>query len=255
MKIGEYCVQQFAPAVGRYDRAEVENEARRGSRPPQRRRSSPCPPTITTTSEFSSHCPSWPDAMFDCEAQTTAPTAASAEPTTNAMREGPLDVDPERRGHLLVVDAGADHHPGLGPVEPEPEPDARPRRRSRASRGARASTATPARVQVDEPVGPARPGQVDGVAAELLRPGRDVAREMGDDLVGDDHRDRDRDQRLAQLLTLVPAQERLLRDEADERRCKAQRRASGTSHSQVLTSVLAIEKPWPVIVCWTSYAM
>ena len=29
----------------------------------------------------------------------------------------------------------------------------------------------------------------------------------------------------------------------------------GTIHSQVLTSELAIEKPCPVIPCWTSYAM
>ena len=43
------------------------------------------PPTITTTSEFSSHWPSWPEEMFDWDAQTTAPSAASAEPTTNAI--------------------------------------------------------------------------------------------------------------------------------------------------------------------------
>ena len=39
---------------------------------------------------------------------------------------------------------------------------------------------------------------------------------MGEHLVGDDHRDRDRDQRLAQVLALVPAQEDLLDDEADD---------------------------------------
>jgi hypothetical protein len=70
-------------------------------------------------------------------------------------------------------------------------------------------------VQVHEAVGPAGPGQVDGIAAELLG-ARDVAREVGDDLVGDDHRDGDRDQCLAEFLALVPAQERLLHHEADD---------------------------------------
>jgi hypothetical protein len=39
---------------------------------------------------------------------------------------------------------------------------------------------------------------------------------VGDDLVGDDHRDRDRDQGLAELLALVPAEETLLRDQAHD---------------------------------------
>ena len=176
----------------------------------------PMPPTITTTSEFSSHWPSWPDEMFDCDAQTTAPRRGERRADDEGDREGLLDVDPERRGHLLVVDAGADDHAGLRPVEPEPEPDA-DRDADREHHEPRERVLDAADVQIDEPVGPARPRQVDGVAAELLRARRDVAREVGDDLVGDDHGDGDRDQRLAQLLALVPAQERLLHDEPDDR--------------------------------------
>ena len=40
---------------------------------------------ITTTSEFSSHWPSWPEATLPWEAPTTPPKAASAEPTTKAI--------------------------------------------------------------------------------------------------------------------------------------------------------------------------
>ena len=71
---------------------------------------------------------------------------------------------------------------------------------------------TPADTQVDEPVERAGPGDVL----------RDPA-EVGEHLVGEDDRDRDRDQRLAQLLTLVPAEERLLHPEAHERRPAAHR--------------------------------
>jgi hypothetical protein len=43
------------------------------------------PPMITTTSEFRSQRPSWPEATPACEAKTTPPNAASAEPITNAI--------------------------------------------------------------------------------------------------------------------------------------------------------------------------
>ena len=43
-----------------------------------------------------------------------------------------------------------------------------------------------------------------------------AAARVHDDLVGHDHRERDRDQRLAQILTLVPAQEHLLHREPDQ---------------------------------------
>ena len=58
---------------------------------------------------------------------------------------------------------------------------------------------TPADVEVDELVERPGPGDVLGDAAEV-----------GEHLVGHDDRDRDRDQRLAQILALVPAQEQLL---------------------------------------------
>ena len=51
---------------------------------------------------------------------------------------------------------------------------------------------------------------------ELLRD----ASEMGERLVGDDHGDRDRDQRLAKLLPLIPAEKELLHHEADDADCE-----------------------------------
>ena len=60
-------------------------------------------------------------------------------------------------------------------------------------------------LDVDPPVEDAWPGDV-------LSEGPEV----GDHLVGEDDRDRDRDQRLPELLTLVPAQEYLLDAEAEE---------------------------------------
>ena len=39
---------------------------------------------------------------------------------------------------------------------------------------------------------------------------------MGEHLVGDDDRERDRDQRLPQVLALIPAQEALLHDDSDD---------------------------------------
>ena len=185
--------------------------------------------------------------MFDCEAQTTAPTAASARPHDEGDGERPLDVDPERRGHPLVVDAGADHHPGLGLVEPEPEPDGHCDTKSEHHQTCK-RVLHPRDVEVDEAIGPTRPRQVDGVTAELLRPGRDVAREVGDDLVGDDHRDRDRDQRLAQLLAGSPTEERLLSDEAEQRDAG---RSNEHRHDPLPRVDLGgrIEKPCPVIPC------
>ena len=41
-------------------------------------------------------------------------------------------------------------------------------------------------------------------------------RKVGDHLVGDDHRDGDRQQRLAEILTLVPAEQQLLDDKPDD---------------------------------------
>ena len=49
-------------------------------------------------------------------------------------------------------------------------------------------------------------GEMTRAKEEALRAAGDRPREVGDDLVGHDHRDRDRDQGLAELLTLVPAQ-------------------------------------------------
>ncbi len=69
----------------------------------------------------------------------------------------------------------------------------------------RAGVGEAAYVEVDELVDRAREGHVLGGAAARVH----------DDLVGHDHRDRDRDQRLAQLLALIPAQQHLLHHEPE----------------------------------------
>ncbi len=74
----------------------------------------------------------------------------------------------------------------------------------------------PATWRFDEVVRPAGPGDADGVAAEPLRAGRHGPWEVRDHLVGDDHRDGDRDERLAEVLPLVPAQEELLHGETED---------------------------------------
>ena len=68
-------------------------------------------------------------------------------------------------------------------------------------------------LQVDSALGPAGPRQADGVAATDLDGSR--PRKVRNHLVGDDHGDRDREQRLTEILTLIPAEQRLLDDDAD----------------------------------------
>ena len=117
-------------------------------------------------------------------------------------RERQLDVDPERGDHRAVVDACADDHARARALQPQPEQEADPDRDA----------------ENDEPrrrVDDARDVQV-GERVEVARPGdvlRDAA-EVREHLVGEDDRDRDRDQRLAQVLALRPAEEELLHHEA-----------------------------------------
>ena len=55
--IVEYWVQQSDPVVGRYEALKLATKAKR-SAPAAAPKIDPIPPTITTTSELSSHCPS-----------------------------------------------------------------------------------------------------------------------------------------------------------------------------------------------------
>ena len=120
--------------------------------------------------------------------------------------ERPLDVDAERRGHLPVVDAGANDHAGPRPVEPQPEQGAD--RQPEAQHGEPRDRVLDAEeMEVDESLDRAGPRHGPTEAAVEVR----------DDLVGEDHRERDRDQRLTEVLTLVPAQEQdLLDDQAED---------------------------------------
>ena len=170
---------------------------------------------ITTTSELRSHWPSCPAATAPCEAPTAPPNAASDEPDDEGDRERELDVDAERGGHLPVIDAGPDHHAGACAVEPDPEAESDGKAEEQHDQ-ARQRVVDPEQRQLDEPVRPARPRHARG----------DAFVEVRENLVGDDHRDGDRDQRLPKLLTLVPAQEHLLHNEPHEpdRRGRDERR-------------------------------
>ena len=154
------------------------------------------PPMITTTSELSSQFESTPGARLANEPPTAPPSPASAEPTKNAIANVSWMLMPSALTICAVVDARADDH--ARPRLLEPEPERRARRRSRAEDEEPRRRVLHARdAQVDERVERAGPGDVLRDAAEV-----------GEHLVGEDDRDRDRDQRLAQLLALVPAQER-----------------------------------------------
>ena len=175
--------------------------------------------------------------------------AASAEPTKNAMRERALDVDAERRGHLPVVDPGPDDHPGPRAVEPCPEDDSDDDA-EREDRQAGQRVLDPGDLKIDPAFRPARPRDGGEVSAAGLKSAR--TREMRDDLVGDDHRERDGDQRLAEILSLVPPEECLLNDESEPADASIAT-AMGINHSQVVTSVPGMNPGVSaVILCCTS---
>ena len=209
----EYCEQHAAPVTGRYAAEKVRVSAYR-SEPAAAPSSEPMPPTMTTTSEFKSHCASWPERDVALRGADRGPEGGERGADDEGDREGLLDIEPERRGHLAVVDAGPDDHPRLRPVQPEPEDDPdEDAEREHHEAGERVLDLPD--LQVDQAFRPARPRDADGVAAARLQ--HALAGEVCDHLVGDDHRDGDREQRLPQILALVPAEERLLDDEADDR--------------------------------------
>ena len=168
------------------------------------------PPMITTTSEYSSQLASTPGARLANEPPITPPSPAKRRADSECDCERQLDVDPERRDHRAVVDAGADHHSRARLLQPKPERDP-DRERDAEDDQARFGVLDPLDVDVHELVQVARPRDVLGDAAE-----------MREHLVGEDDRDRDRDQRLTEVLALVPAQEQLLHHHShrgdDERR-------------------------------------
>ena len=112
--------------------------------------------------------------------------------------------DPEGGDHLTVVDARADDHPGPRLLQPEVEAEAdHDRDPEDEEPGDRVLDV--GEMDRNAPIEHSRPGDVLGKGAEVR-----------DHLVGQDDRDRDRDQRLPELLTLVPTQEQLLHRKTDE---------------------------------------
>ena len=106
-----------------------------------------------------------------CERPTAAPSAASAEPTTKAIANVFWMLSPSAEVICAVVDARADDLPGPRAVEPEPEADPdQDAEREHDEPGERVVDVPD--LQVDPPVGPARPREADGVAAaDLVGPG------------------------------------------------------------------------------------
>ena len=227
--------------TGRY---VVENAVTRPKRsdPATAPTSDPMPPMITTTSELSSQTPSWPCEMLPCEVPTVAPSATSAAPTANAIANVTWMLIPSAEVICRSSTPGADHHAGLRPIEPQPErdPDRRPERQHHEPRQ-RVLDAPD--VEVDEPARPPRPADADGVPAEGLGALGDVPREVGDHLVGDDQRDGDRDERLPEVLALVPAEKQLLHRQAEDARSRPSPRAAAAPTPTCSRRWTATEKP------------
>ena len=167
----EYWVQHSIPVVGRYDGREGEHEGE------QDRARGRAEERAHAADDHDHERVQQPLAVLsrrDVRLRGADDSAEGGERRADdeGDREGVLDVDPQRRRHLPVVHAGADDHPRPGPVEPEPEGDAHGDA-DREHHEARQRVLDAGDVQVDAAVGPARPGEVDRVAAEALRP-RDV---------------------------------------------------------------------------------
>ena len=173
----------------------------------------PSPPMITTTSELSSHWPSVPVATPANEAPITPPIPARNAPTKKVTAKTMPMLMPSARTIAWSATPARMTMP----------------MRVRLSHSHSSTPTTRAMAEHEQPAG--------GVAlAEDLDEVGDGAgprhrlREAagaGEHLVGEDHRDRQRDQRLAQLLALVPAQEHLVHHEPDDR---GDRRADEQRH-------------------------
>ena len=186
---------------------------------------------ITTTSEFSSQLASTPGARLANDPPMTPAEARQRRADDEGDREGELDVDAHRRDHVAVVDARADDHPAARALQPEPQAGADDEPEAEDDQ-ARQRVLDAGDVEVDELVERPRPGDVLRDAAVV-----------GEHLVGEDDRDRDGDQRLAQVLALVPAQEELLHEQARRRRRRRPPASAGTTHCTRLTC--ALERPSP----------
>ena len=119
----EYCVQQSLPVVGRYAGREHEHD------PIEQRSRDGAEQRAHAADDHDHERVEQPLAVLELRdvALGRADDGAQAREAgahDERDREDRLDVDPERRGHLAVVDAGADHHPRLRLVEPEVEREA-----------------------------------------------------------------------------------------------------------------------------------
>ena len=96
----EYCVQQLSLVDRQVRGREGEDErVEQGARRP-RPSSDPMPPTITTTSEFSSHCAVLARGDVALRGADDRSEGRQRGADDERDRERLLDVDPERRGHL-----------------------------------------------------------------------------------------------------------------------------------------------------------
>ena len=123
---------------------------------------------------------------------------------------------PSAETMCAIVDTRADDHARPRLLEPEPQRDADGDRHEEHEHAAPGVVERP---DVDEL------GVADEASARSM-PASVPGVEVGLELVEEDHGDRDRDQGLAELLALRPAQKGLLRAEADdgEAECADQRR-------------------------------
>ncbi len=195
---------------------------------------------MTTTSEFSSHCPSVPGAAPAKEAPITPPSPARNAPTKNVTAKTTAMLIPSARTIVLVVDTGADDHAHACVVEPEPQHQPDGERDCQHEEPTGRVALTEDREEVRDCPGP---HQGLGESAEPCQ-----------HLVGEDDRDGDRDQRLAEILTLVPTQEQLMEHQTEQRGDRGSERGVGRPSEKTLTSVAWMLRSLPTIDCWASIA-
>ena len=190
---------------------------------------------ITTTSECSSHWPSAPVATPANEATITPPIPARNDPTKNVTANTMAMLMPRAR----TIDWSATPARITMPI------------RVRLSHSHSKAPTTMAMAEDEQPAGGVALAEdldeVGDAAGPRHRLGQ--AAGAGEHLVGEDHRDGQRDQRLAQLLALVPAQEHLEDHQPDDRRDRRadEQRDDPRQHVDVLGGDVALLADHPLL--------
>ena len=166
---------------------------------------------ITTTSELSSHWPSAPGATPANDAPIAPPIPARNAPTKNVMAKTTSMLMPSAR----TISWSSTPARMTMPM------------RVRLSHSHSNTPTTSAIAEHEQAAGGVALAEDLEEVGDRRRPDHPLGEtaEAGQHLIGEDHRDRHRDQGLAEILALVPAQEHLLDDEAEDGGDQRRRRA------------------------------